>query len=376
VKRLTLLLLLPVALTLAPARAAPEIGTSFPDDFPVITDGSLGTPVLGFGSDDGAVTHSPVVFLHGNNDTPYPTTCNNWGDIHNMAQHFADHGYSPKELWGLGYQGDQCDLVTSPTNKSGEAHSTVANVPDLRAFVHAVLDYTGASQVDIVGHSLGGTLAREWLRQDDAYDLVRRVVAVDSPHHGIINCSPDPANYFSPAPAGGFDPDSAICVEYGSDHTPLLATLNGADETPGPTEWMAIVNADQSFVYYPSLDGAFPPVPAEDREGNPHDFSRSAWLDGATVVELVDQDQYDEILLTAHLGIINSPDTWAAAYDFLTAPPATPAAAAPTTPPSPAPAAAAPVVQGGTLAATGGQPVALVGLAALLAGLVLRRRSI
>src|SRR3712207_7945851 len=44
--------------------------------------------------------------------------------------------------------------------------STVANVPDLRAFVHAVLAYTGAPQVDIVGHSLGGTLARAWMKAD------------------------------------------------------------------------------------------------------------------------------------------------------------------------------------------------------------------
>ena len=59
-----------------------------------------------------------------------------------------------------------------------------------------MLAYTGAKEVDIVGHSLGVTLAREWMRQDRAQRLVRRLVAIDGPNHGIINCSPVPANYY------------------------------------------------------------------------------------------------------------------------------------------------------------------------------------
>src|SRR5882757_2426103 len=134
------------------------VGTTFPADFPRITDASLGVPVIGFGSSEGEVERVPVIFLHGNNDTPFATACNPFGSIHNLAQYFLDAGYSPRELWGLGYQGDQCDLVNSPTNRSGFAHSTVANVPDLRAFIAAVLKYTGSKRVDIVAHSLGVTL--------------------------------------------------------------------------------------------------------------------------------------------------------------------------------------------------------------------------
>src|SRR5437763_8917495 len=57
------------------ARAGGTIGTSFPPGFAVPTDASLGVPVLGFGA-AGAVHRTPVIFLHGNNDTPYPTICN------------------------------------------------------------------------------------------------------------------------------------------------------------------------------------------------------------------------------------------------------------------------------------------------------------
>src|SRR5215831_10902963 len=138
---------LPMALALVAGAAADPVGTALPSDFPVIVDASLGVPVIGFGA-GGPVARTPVIFLHGNNDTPFPTACNPFGRIHNAAQYFADHGYAPGELWGLGYQGDQCDLAANPTNRSGAAHSTAANVPDLRAFVRAVLDYTGARQVD------------------------------------------------------------------------------------------------------------------------------------------------------------------------------------------------------------------------------------
>jgi pimeloyl-ACP methyl ester carboxylesterase len=295
------------------------LGTTFPPDFPTIVDHSLGVPVIGFGA-AGPVTRTPVIFLHGNNDTPFPTPCNPYGDIHALAESLLAHGYSPSELWGLGYQGDQCDLITTPTNRSGEAHTTAANVYDVRAFVHAVLAYTHAKQVDIVGHSLGVTVARAWMRHDHAYRLVRRLVAIDGPNHGIIDCSPDPLNYWQLPALGGFTPDSPICREYGAGDTPFLQWLNGGGETPGPTQYLVIRNVDTDFVYLPTQDGVLPGVPAEDRTGAPHDFSASARLDGAEEADLTGQGAYDPFLGTAHLGILNSPQTWALTAEFLTRP--------------------------------------------------------
>jgi len=193
-------------------------------------------------------------------------------------------------------------------------------VPDLRRFVRAVLAYTGARQVDIVAHSLGVTLAREWMRQDEAERTVRRLVAIDGPNHGIVNCSPSPLNYYQLPAFGGFTPQSEVCQELGAPDTPFLRLLNGRrgwDEWEWPTRVLVIRNADTSFVYFAAQDGFFTPVPAMDKDGRPADFSKSASLRGARQVDLSGQGAYDPILGTAHLGILQSPQTKAEMLKFL-----------------------------------------------------------
>lgn len=310
--------------------AAGTVGTSFPSNFPVIEDASLARPVIGFGA-AGTVQRTPVIFLHGNNDTPFPTACSRYGNAQAFAQYLADNGWSTSELWGLGYQGDQCNLAADQTNRSRIAHSNQANVPDLRRFVAAVLAYTGAKKVDIVAHSLGVTLAREWMRQDGAHGQVRRFVAVDGPNHGIISCSPSSLNYFQAPTQGGFTPDSEVCQELGSPDTPFLKRLNGDSgagqrgehgereqrEIPNHPRTLVIRNTDASFVYMPVQDGYIPPVPAIDSYGKATDFSKSASLKGAREIGLTGQGAFDPILKTGHIGIFNSPQTWAAAVEFL-----------------------------------------------------------
>ncbi len=317
------------SLTLAAAaHAVGTVGNNFPAGFPAIEDASLGKPVIGFGA-AGPVSRTPVIFLHGNNDTPFPTGCNPFGRMQALAQHLADNGYATSELWGLGYQGDQCDLGTvGQTRRSSIAHTNAANVPDLRRFVRAVLAYTGAKQVDIVAHSLGVTLAREWVRQDRVQRQVRRFVAIDGPNLGIINCSPNAANYWQLAALGGFTPSSEVCQELGSPNTPFLKLLNGSrgdddgDEEHAKggrsTRTLVIRNADTSFVFFALQDGVIAPVPAEDSFGQPTDFSRSAEIKGAEQLDLVGQGTHDPILGTTHLGILNSPQTRQAVLEFLT----------------------------------------------------------
>jgi pimeloyl-ACP methyl ester carboxylesterase len=59
-----------------------------------------------------------------------------------------------------------------------------ANARRLARFVDAVRRETGAAQVDLVAHSLGGLVAMEYLH-NDGERRVRRAVTVASPHAGI-----------------------------------------------------------------------------------------------------------------------------------------------------------------------------------------------
>lgn len=312
--------------------AGGTIGTSLPDGFRVIVDASLLKPVIGFGAAGGAI-RTPVIFLHGNNDAPfnYPASCARGADIQGMAQYFADHGYAPGELWALGYQGDQCDIMGTrstvdfgtgidPTLRSSDAHTNAANVPDLRQFVQAVLAYTGAKKVDIVAHGMGVTLAREWVRQDNAERRVRRFVAIEGPNGGMITCSADPANPWQSKLAGDY-PGSPLCDELGSPKTMFLKRLNRTPKQIAADRTLVIRNLDASclFMLPDGLGcGTFGTLPTLDSFGQPADFSTSARIPRAQDLGLRNQSQWDYSGFTSHVGIANSPTTRSAAFTFLT----------------------------------------------------------
>jgi triacylglycerol esterase/lipase EstA (alpha/beta hydrolase family) len=53
------------------------------------------------------------------------------------------------------------------------------------AKIDAVLAATGAAQVTVVGHSMGGLVARAYLAKHGGAK-VRRVVTIGTPHHGSV----------------------------------------------------------------------------------------------------------------------------------------------------------------------------------------------
>lgn len=63
-----------------------------------------------------------------------------------------------------------------------------AYVPLVEEGVRALLAATGARQVAIVAHSMGGLVARAWMR-DHGIDRVARVITLGTPHHGTSMAS-------------------------------------------------------------------------------------------------------------------------------------------------------------------------------------------
>ncbi|HZI14041.1 MAG TPA: lipase family protein [Myxococcus sp.] len=101
------------------------------------------------------VTKEPVIFIHGNSDSAA-----GWkGSI----ETFTKNGYQPSELYAMTW---------GPANplKASQQHHSAKYLEEVRAFIQAVKEYTGARKVDVIGHSMGVTLARKAIQGGDGFD--------------------------------------------------------------------------------------------------------------------------------------------------------------------------------------------------------------
>ena len=145
-----------------------------------------------------AVERNPVIFVHGWNGS-----ASNWNEL--VADFKAD-GYTDGELTAWNYN-------TSQSNKT--------TADQLSAVVDDVLARTGATEVDIVTHSMGGLNSRWYLKFVGGADKVDDWVSLAGPNHGTTSANTC------------FD---ASCVEMrpGSE---FLTTLNDGDESPGAVSY-------------------------------------------------------------------------------------------------------------------------------------------
>lgn len=147
------------------------------------------------------VNKQPVIFIHGNSDKAVGylgTTQSGWTGSLN---HFHGQGYSEAELYAVTW-GD-----ANPLLSASQTHSKPV-LQRLRAFVEAVIAYTGASKVDIVTHSMGVTLMRKVIEggttsdpsNGGTYNLgpslsskVDAFVGIAGANRGLTNCYPYPS---------------------------------------------------------------------------------------------------------------------------------------------------------------------------------------
>jgi pimeloyl-ACP methyl ester carboxylesterase len=117
------------------------------DDLP---GGSYGGRV----SEADPVENQPVVFVHGNSDRAAATLDGQPVGWTAVIRQFLARGYGPAELYATTWGPADPDLA-------GEQIHSFEYVRRIRAFILAVLDYTGAEKTDVIGHSMGVTLARK-----------------------------------------------------------------------------------------------------------------------------------------------------------------------------------------------------------------------
>ncbi|MET7683121.1 triacylglycerol lipase [Streptomyces sp. NPDC005423] len=174
-----------------------------------------------------AASHVPIVFVHGLSSSS--TSWNDW-----VADFEAD-GYSSSELYAWSYDWKQSNVTTAQ---------------QLATEIKSVLAATGASKVDVIGHSMGTLSSRYFLKNLSGTSYVSHFVSVAGVNHGT-----------SIASLCGWLYTSCKEMQTGSS---FLTALNSGDETPGSVSYAA---------YWSDCDAAIDP-------------DTSAELSGATNVDV------------------------------------------------------------------------------------------
>jgi len=154
----------------------------------VCLTGMVMSPAAAFGLD-------PILFVHG-----FSENATLWNT---MISRFEKDGYPKSYLRAYTYE-------TSQSNKTDAEQIVKPEVENL-------LKTTGASQVDIVSHSMGSLNTRWYIKFDGGEPKVNDWVSLGGPNHGTNTAN------FCPLTS---------CVEMRVGST-FLSELNAGDETPG-----------------------------------------------------------------------------------------------------------------------------------------------
>ena len=229
---------LALALSEAPAVAASPSTTPLP----VIYNGIYGyAHVSSTASPPGANDWSckpssahpnPVILVHGT-----------FGDMSDSWQALSpllyDNGYC---VFAFNY-GSYNGSGTFGVYATGEIAQSASQ---LSAFVDHVLTATGASKVDIVGHSQGGMMPRYYINFDSGDSKVGTLVGLAPSNHGTtLDGLFTLASYFPGASA--FTADCPACQEQEAG-SPFLAHLNGSGETRSTVNYTVIESRNDEVV--------------------------------------------------------------------------------------------------------------------------------
>jgi triacylglycerol esterase/lipase EstA (alpha/beta hydrolase family) len=214
----------------------------------------------------------PVVLVHG-------TFANENFSWQALAPMLANAGYC---VYGLNYG------ATANTGGRYYAQDFVENsAQQLASFVTQVLAWTGASKVDLVGHSQGGMMPRYYIQFLGGASYVHTLVGLAPSNHGTTANGLTTLGSFFGSNEYQFE-GQVGCPACGEQiaGSPFMQKLNGnGDTVPGPNY----------FVLESRYDAVVTPY-------------RSAFLTGPNVLDVTLQDQCPTDL-TDHVGIIYDPVT-------------------------------------------------------------------
>ena len=143
----------------------------------------------GFGGGNCQANKVPIVFLHGNGDNavgwalPPSIQPDNYPRVpFSVYESFKQAGYNDCELFGLTY------LSNTQRQSPQLNYNDAVTQQTINQFIEDVLIYTGKNKINIVAHSLGGSLAISSLHKYQAWNKVDRFINIGGAIRGLQSC--------------------------------------------------------------------------------------------------------------------------------------------------------------------------------------------
>ena len=136
----------------------------------------------GFGGGSCTAVKTPIVFFHGNGDEAknwdYPSSTG----VASVYDTFKAAGYNDCELFGLTW------LSSAERGAPAGNYHKPAKAAMIRDFIQAVKSYTGKSQVDVIAHSMGATVAIHGVDYGSLWGSVRKLISISGALRGLSSC--------------------------------------------------------------------------------------------------------------------------------------------------------------------------------------------
>jgi triacylglycerol lipase len=197
---------------------------------------------------DGAHAHVPILFIHGINGSA--------ADFDAMIARFTARG------WPANY-------LAAHTFEDPAWGCNVDNAATIQTWAAELAASTGATQIDVVAHSMGTLSSRYFEKNLGGTVTTRTYVTLGGMHHGLdSSCSPD------------FPLKPCVWTEICSTGD-YVAQLNADPATPGPSRWISI---------YGSADTTVP------NESSILTGAENIMIDGADHIGLLEQQPTFDVL--------------------------------------------------------------------------------
>jgi triacylglycerol esterase/lipase EstA (alpha/beta hydrolase family) len=218
-------------------------GTALASELPVIYNGTLGYAHVSstasppgannFACKPSAAHPRPVILVHGT----FADMSDSWQALSPLL---VNHGYC---VFALNYGSYAASGVLGIYGTGDIAQSAA----QLSSFVNQVLGATGASQVDIVGHSQGGMMPRYYLKSLGGAAKVHTLVGLASSNHGTTLLGlATLAGYFPGATA--FLGLLCPACEQQTAGSPFITSLNAGGDTVAGVAYTVIESSFDEVV--------------------------------------------------------------------------------------------------------------------------------